>query len=174
VIEGRCPLVNWTHEVDQWIARVNCLANWFSELRLPVIDQEARFHLIQQICQDALSYKEIKDRPVWPVVRAWLSNAQQVQLDRFAPERFELPNGRRYKLQYVEGQSPVLAARIQDLYGAEGSLHICDGRVPVVIHILAPSHRPIQITQNLSSFWKEVYPRIKQELRRKYPKHEWR
>ena len=174
VIEGRCPLANWTHEVDQWVARVNCLANWLPELSLPVIDQEARFYLIQQICQDALSYKEIKDRPVWPVVRAWLSNAQQAQLDRFAPERFELSNGRRYKLQYAEGRSPVLAARIQDLYGVEGSLHICDGRVPIVIHILAPSHRPIQITQDLSSFWKEAYPRIKQELRRKYPKHEWR
>jgi ATP-dependent helicase HrpB len=174
VIDGRCPLANWTHEVDQWIARVNCLANWLPELRLPVINQEARFYLIQQICHDALSYKEIKDRPVCPVVRAWLSNAQQAQLDRFAPERFELPNGRRNKLQYSEGQSPVLAARIQDLYGIEGSLTICRGRIPVIVHVLSPSHRPIQITQDLSTFWKEAYPKIKQELRRKYPKHEWR
>jgi ATP-dependent helicase HrpB len=174
VIEGRCPLVNWTHDVDQWIARANCLSVWFPELQLPAIDQEARFYLIQQICHGALSYKEIKDRPVWPVVRAWLSKARQEQLDRLAPERFELPNGRRNKLQYAEGQPPVLAARIQDLYGVEGSLSICSGRVPVVVHILAPNHRPIQITQDLSTFWSEAYPKIKQELRRKYPKHEWR
>jgi ATP-dependent helicase HrpB len=174
VIEGRCPLANWTHDVDQWIARANCLSVWFPELQLPAIDQEARFYLIQQICHGALSHKEIKDRPVWPVVRAWLSKAQQEQLDRFAPERFELPNGRRNKLQYAEGQPPVLAARIQDLYGVEESLSICDGRVLVIVQVLAPNHRPIQITQNLSTFWKEAYPKIKQELRRKYPKHEWR
>jgi len=167
-------LFNWTHDVDQWIARANCLSVWFPELQLPAIDQEARFYLIQQICHGALGYKDIKDRPVWPVVRAWLSKGQQEQLDRLAPERFELPNGRRNKLQYAEGQPPVLAARIQDLYGVEGSLSICSGRVPVVVHILAPNHRPIQITQDLSTFWKEAYPKIKQELRRKYPKHEWR
>jgi ATP-dependent helicase HrpB len=174
VIDGRCPLVNWTHEVDQWIARVNCLSEWFPELRLPVIDREARFYLIKQICHGALSYKEIKDRPVWPVVRTWLSKTHQDHLDRFAPERFELPNGRRNKLHYAEGQPPVLAARIQDLYGVEASLSICSGRVPIVVHVLAPNHRPIQITQDLSTFWKEAYPKIKQELRRKYPKHEWR
>jgi ATP-dependent helicase HrpB len=173
VMDGRRPLVNWTHEVEQWIVRVNCLSKWFPELELPVIDQEVRFYLIQQICHGALSYKEIKDRAVWPVVRSWLSNTQQQQLDRFAPERFELPNGRRHKLQFAEGQPPVLAARIQDLYGVEGSLRICDERIPIVVHVLAPNHRPIQITQDLSTFWKEAYPKIKQELRRKYPKHEW-
>jgi ATP-dependent helicase HrpB len=174
VVEGRCPLVNWTHEVNQWIARANCLSEWFPELQLPVIDQGARFYLIQQICHGALSYKEIKERPVWSIVRAWLSKTQQENLDRFAPERIELPNGRRNKLAYAEGQPPVLAARIQDLYGVEGSLSIGNGRVPIVVHVLAPNHRPIQITQDLSTFWKEAYPKIKQELRRKYPKHEWR
>jgi ATP-dependent helicase HrpB len=174
VVDGRCPLVNWTHEVNQWIARVNCLSEWFPELQLPVIDQGARFYLIQQICHGALSYKEIKERPVWSIVRAWLSKTQQENLDRFAPERIELPNGRRNKLAYAEGQPPVLAARIQDLYGVEGSLSIGNGRVPIVVHVLAPNHRPIQITQDLSTFWKEAYPKIKQELRRKYPKHEWR
>ena len=69
---------------------------------------------------------------------------------------------------------PVLAARIQDLYGLNGSLRICEGRVAILVHILAPNHRPIQITQDLSNFWKEAYPKIKQELQRKYPKHEWR
>jgi len=174
VADGRCTLVNWTHEVDQWIARVNCLSEWFPELQLPGIDQGARLYLIQQICHGAFSYKEIKERPVWPVVRSWLSKTQQEHLDRFAPERFELPNGRRHKLHYAQGQPPVLAARIQDLYGVETSLNICNGQVPIIVHVLAPNHRPIQITQDLSTFWKEAYPKIKQELRRKYPKHEWR
>ena len=174
VIADRCPLAHWSHDVEQWIIRLNCLSQWYPDLGLPVIDAEARYHLVQQICQGAVSYKEIKDRPVWPVVKSWLSLLQQQALDQFAPARYELPTGRHAKLQYVENQPPLLAARIQDLYGVEGSLTICDGRVPILLQILAPNHRPIQTTQNLSTFWKEAYPKIKHELQRKYPKHEWR
>jgi ATP-dependent helicase HrpB len=174
VIAGRCPLAHWSHEVEQWTIRLNCLSQWYPELGLPMIDAEARFHLVQQICHGAVSYKEIKDRPVWPVVKSWLSPLQQQALDQFAPARFELPTGRHAKLQYGENQSPLLAARIQDLYGVDGSLTLCDGRVPILLQILAPNHRPIQTTQNLATFWKEAYPKIKQELQRKYPKHEWR
>ncbi len=173
-IAGRCPLAHWTHEVDQWIVRLNCLCEWYPDLGLPKIDAEARFYLTQQICHGAVSYKEIKDRPVWPVIKSWLSPLQQQALDQFAPARCELPNGRHAKLLYTENKPPMLAARIQDLYGVEGSLTICEGRVPILLQILAPSHRPIQTTQNLSSFWKDAYPKIKQELQRKYPKHEWR
>jgi ATP-dependent helicase HrpB len=174
VINGRCLLTEWDHEVEQWIIRLNCLADWYPELGLPKLDQEARKYLIAQICQGALSYREIKDRPVWPTVKAWLSPAQIPLVDRFAPSRFELPGGRKAKLTYSERQPPVLAARIQDLYGVEGSLKICDQRVALSIHVLAPNHRPVQITQDLSSFWREAYPKLKQELQRKYPKHEWR
>jgi ATP-dependent helicase HrpB len=174
VIEGRCPLAHWSHEIDQWIVRLNCLSLWYPELQLPIVDAEARFYLVQQICNGAISYKEIKDRAVWPVVKSWLSPLQQQALDQFAPARYELPTGRHAKLQYAENQSPLLAARIQDLYGVEGSLTICEGRVQILLQILAPNHRPIQTTQNLSIFWKEAYPKVKQELQRKYPKHEWR
>ena len=72
------------------------------------------------------------------------------------------------------GDPQTIAARIQDLYGVTGELRIAGHRIPLVIQILAPNHRPIQITQNLATFWKESYPKIKQELQRKYPKHEWR
>ena len=174
VIAGRCSLAHWSHDVEQWIIRLNCLSRWYPELGLPTIDAEARFHLVQQICHRAVSYKEIKERAVWPIVKSWLSTLQQQALDQFAPARYELPTGRHAKLQYVENQPPLLSARIQDLYGVDGSLTICEGRVPILLQILAPNHRPIQTTQNLSTFWKEAYPKIKQELQRKYPKHEWR
>ena len=83
-------------------------------------------------------------------------------------------NGRKAKLQYSENQPPVLAARIQDLYGVDRALTICDGRITVLIQVLAPNHRPVQITKDLATFWKETYPNVKRELQRKYPKHEWR
>jgi ATP-dependent helicase HrpB len=174
VISGRCPLTHWDHEVEQWITRLNCLTDWYPELGLPKLDQEGRKYLVSQICQGALGYREIKDRSVWPTVKAWLSPAQIPLIDRFAPARFELPGGRKGKLVYSERQPPVLAARIQDLYGVDGTLKICDQRVSVSIQVLAPNHRPVQITQDLSGFWREAYPKLKQELQRKYPKHEWR
>jgi ATP-dependent helicase HrpB len=174
VMAERFPLAHWNHEVDQWIVRLNCLAAWFPELGLAAIDNDAKVQLVQQICYGAVSYKEIKERAVWPTVRAWLSPGQQELIDKFTPERYALPSGRKAKLQYSENQPPVLAARIQDLYGVDRALTICDGRVTVLIQVLAPNHRPVQITKDLATFWKETYPNVKRELQRKYPKHEWR
>ncbi|HEY3898890.1 MAG TPA: ATP-dependent helicase HrpB [Chthoniobacter sp.] len=171
---GRCPLKNWDNAVDQWILRLNQLAGWYPEYELPPIGEEDRQMLLEQICLGATSYKEIKERQVWPTVKSWLSPAQQDLLEKYAPERYELPNGRKAKITYDAKAAPSIAARIQDLYGVTGEIRIAGNRVPVVIQVLAPNHRPIQITQNLENFWKESYPKIKQELQRKYPKHEWR
>ncbi len=174
VESGACPLKQWDNAVDQWIIRLNLLADWQPELQLPKLGPEDRRLLIEQVCHGAISYREIKERDVWPVVKSWLSGSQQDLVDRFAPERLTVPNGRKFKIAYSPNAAPVIAARIQDLYDVEGDLRIAGGRVPLVIQVLAPNQRPIQITQNLANFWKESYPKIKQELQRKYPKHVWR
>jgi ATP-dependent helicase HrpB len=174
VVSGTCILVNWDHAVEQFITRLNRLREWMPELELPGIGEPERRMLIEQICLGAMGYKEIKERQVWPVVKSWLSPTQQEMVDKFAPERIGLPNGKKWKIAYDPKAAPVIAARIQELYGVEGSLTIAAGRVPLVIQILAPNQRPVQVTQNLSTFWKEAYPKLKQELQRKYPKHEWR
>jgi ATP-dependent helicase HrpB len=171
---GRCPLDNWNFDVEQWIIRLNRLAEWCAEYEMPRLTPADRRTLLEQLCLGATSYREIKDRAVWPVVKSWLSPAQQDLLDRMAPERLELPGGRRAKITYAENAEPMLAARIQDLYGVEGDLRIAGGKVPLVIQVLAPNQRPVQVTTSLSTFWKESYPKLKQELSRKYPKHEWR
>ena len=174
VIAGNCPLKKWDHAVEQWIARLNFAAAAFPELELPPIGETARALLIEQVCQGATTYKEIKERPVGPILKSWLSATQQIAVDQLAPERIRLPNDRWAKIVYAEDKSPTIAARIQDLYGVSGRLTIGDGRVPLRIEVLAPNHRPIQITDDLTTFWRESYPKIKQELQRKYPKHEWR
>ncbi len=174
VISGTCPLKCWDHAVEQWILRLNLLTGWYPEFALPHLGEEDRVTLIEQICHGATSYREIKERPVWPVVKSWLSPAQLTLLDDYVPERLSLPKGRAFKITYAENAPPTIAVRIQDLYGVDGDLRIAGGRVPLVIQVLAPNHRPIQITTNLANFWKESYPKIKQELQRKYPKHEWR
>jgi ATP-dependent helicase HrpB len=174
VTSGLCVLVNWDHAVEQWIMRVNRLREWMPELELPEIGEGERRMLVEQICLGAMGYKEIKERAVWPVVKSWLSAAQQERVEKFAPERIGLPNGKKMKIAYDPKGAPAVAARIQELYGVEGSLTIAGGRVPLVIQVLAPNQRPVQVTENLSTFWKEAYPKIKQEMQRKYPKHEWR
>ncbi len=174
VIAGKCPLKNWDHATEQWIARLNFAAANFPELELPPIGEADRRLLIEQICLGATSYKEIKDRPVAPALKSWLSPAQLRALEHFAPERVVLPNERKARITYGPAKPPTIAARIQDLYGVENGLTIGPGRVPLRIEVLAPNHRPIQITDDLATFWRESYPKIKQELQRKYPKHKWR
>lgn len=174
VMAGRLILKHWDHEVEQWIARLNFLTAVCPELALPPLGEKDRRHLIEQICHGAFTYKEIKDRPVKPVVQSWLSSGQQELLNHHAPERVDLGNGRRPKVVYGDGAQPYAAARIQELFGLEKTPRIAMGRVPLTLHILAPNMRPVQITQDLAGFWREHYPRVKQELQRKYPKHEWR
>jgi ATP-dependent helicase HrpB len=174
VVAGRLKLNEWDHGVDQWILRLNLLSGWCPELELPRITEEDRRHLIEQLCHGAFSYKEIKDKPVKPLVMSWLNGAQRELFEKHAPERLELSNGRTPKVTYESSGAPFIALRIQELFGVTQTPKIARGRVPVLVHILAPSMRPVQITQDLAGFWKEHYPRIKQELQPKYPKHEWR
>ncbi|MFN2507193.1 MAG: ATP-dependent helicase HrpB [Chthoniobacterales bacterium] len=174
VVAGTCPLKNWDNAVEQWILRVNWIAVFMPELSIPRIGEAERLELIAQICSGAVTYKEIKDRPVGPVVKSWLSPQQQQLVEQFAPERITLPNGRKAKITYAASNSPSVAARIQDLYGVERNLALGRGRIPLVIQVLAPNNRPLQVTTDLEGFWRETYPKIKKELQRKYPKHEWR
>jgi ATP-dependent helicase HrpB len=175
VAAGTCPLKHWDNAVEQWLARVNFVAAQFPEMEFPRIDAAAKLLLFEQICQDAASYKEIKERPVWPIVKSWLNSGQQKALDDLAPERIKLASGRAAKITYGDdGSPPTIAARIQDLYDTPRGLAVGSGRVPIRIQVLAPNHRPIQITNDLETFWREGYPKIKKELQRKYPKHVWR
>lgn len=171
---GRLTLREWNHAVEQWIVRLNRLASWWPELGLPPIREEDRIHLLEQICLGAFSYKDIKDKHVWPTVRGWLSPGQIELLNQHAPERVKLANGREPRVTYDAAQAPFIALRIQELFGVKRAPTLAGGRVGVVVHILAPNQRPVQITEDLASFWRDAYPRVKQELQRKYPKHEWR
>jgi ATP-dependent helicase HrpB len=171
VAAGQCALENWNETVEQWLLRVNRLREWMPELGLPAIGAEDRTVMIEQICDGAFRYDEIKDRPVLPVVKSWLTREQQGV--RSTPERITC-RGRTVKVVYSADGPPTLAARIQDLYGVKDALRIANRRVAVRIQVLAPNNRPVQVTENLSAFWRETYPKLKQQLQRRYPKHEWR
>lgn len=174
VVAGNLVLKEWDHGVEQWILRLNLLSKWCPEFELPPITEDDRRHLIEQVCHGAIGYKDIKDREVRPVVQSWLSHAQRELLDKHAPERLSLPNGRTPKVSYEASNPPHIAMRIQELYDVMQTPKIAMGRVPVLVHILTPGMKPVQVTQDLANFWREHYPKIKSELQRRYPKHEWR
>ncbi len=174
VLSGKLKLEAWDESVEQWIVRVNRLAEWFPELEVNPITDADRATLIEQICYGELGYKDIRDKPVMPVLRDWLTAEQLAVIDEYLPERLVMANGRRSRIAYAKEGPPVLSARIQELYGVEGKFTLGHGRVPVKIEVLAPNQRPIQVTDDLSNFWREQYPKVKAELSRRYPRHEWR
>jgi len=171
---GRIVLSEWNETVEQWIVRVNCLAKWWPELEVNPITDADRAMLIEQVCYGSYGARELKDKPVMPVLRDWLLAEQLAVLDVYLPERLVMANGRKARLTYVKDGPPVLSARIQELYGVNSTFSLGHGRVPVKIEVLAPNQRPIQVTDDLSNFWREQYPKIKPELSRRYPRHEWR
>lgn len=174
VSAGRLELKDWDNSVEQWIARLNCLAKWCPEFELPPLAEEDRRAVIEQICHGAFSYKTIRDKQVKGTVKDWLSDLQKTMLNDHAPERLKLSNGRTPKVKYTEKEPPLISLRIQELYDVKSTPTVAMGRQPVLIHILAPNMRPVQVTQDLANFWKEHYPALKSQLSRRYPKHEWR
>jgi ATP-dependent helicase HrpB len=107
-------------------------------------------------------------------VKSWLSGQQQAWVEEHAPTRVKLPSGRAAQVVYSADGPPTIAARIQELYGIKDRIWIAKRRIGVRIQVLAPSNRPVQITEDLALFWRETYPKLKPELQRRYPKHEWR
>ena len=107
------------------------------------------------------------------VLAARLGPQRLQQLDRLAPTHLQVPSGSRRRLDYTSGDRPVLAVRVQELFGATATPTVVDGRVPVLLHLLSPAGRPVQVTDDLAGFWERAYPQVRAELRGRYPKHAW-
>ena len=162
-----------TEELVQLRARLACLSEWMPELGLPVLDDDRLRELLPQLCAGCLGFAELRKRSMAEALRGDLAWEELQALERHAPERLELPSGNRIRLVYEPGRPPVLAARIQELFGWTATPCVAAGRVPVLLHLLAPNYRPQQVTDDLGSFWSTTYGVVRKELRRRYPKHDW-
>lgn len=160
-------------EVSQLVARIRCLRNWMPEQDLPAWTAAELQQFLPTLAAGCRSLVELRAAPWAAHLRSSLTPMQRAALERGAPERITVPSGSRIALEYAEGQSPVLAVRIQEIFGLQDTPRIAGGRVRVLLHLLAPNHRPQQITDDLASFWSTAYPQIRSELRRRYPKHAW-
>ncbi|MDZ4199499.1 MAG: ATP-dependent helicase C-terminal domain-containing protein, partial [Kiritimatiellia bacterium] len=174
VLAGEVTLPGWDDRVKQWIERVRFLVRICPDLELPDFDDTARELAIRELCEEATSFRDIKDRNVFAAVRGILTPAQQGRVESLAPDRLSLPGGARGRIVYAADSPPRLTAKIQELYGLVESPRIAMGRVPLTVDILGPNSRSVQITSDLAGFWRETYPEIRKTLQRKYPRHEWR
>ncbi|HVR99426.1 MAG TPA: ATP-dependent helicase C-terminal domain-containing protein, partial [Thermoanaerobaculia bacterium] len=160
-------------EVASFLTRVRCLREWMPELGLPALDEESFRELLPMLAAGRRSFADLRRAPLLDVLQGALSYEQLQTLQREAPERLEVPSGSHIKLAYEPGKPPVLAARIQELFGLAETPRVAAGRVPVLLHLLAPNYRPQQVTHDLRSFWENTYPQVRKELQGRYPKHAW-
>lgn len=157
----------------QLIARIECLNNVMPDLGLPSLSDTPWMDFFNDWCSGLSSLDELKTRPLSSVICTRLTYEQQNKLDKEAPEKFLVPSGSQIKLTYELGKPPVLAARIQELFGMKETPKIAQGRIPLLIHLLAPNFRVQQITPDLASFWKNTYALVRKDLKARYPKHSW-
>jgi ATP-dependent RNA helicase HrpB len=160
-------------EVAGFLARVRSLADWRPELELPVFTDSEIRDLLPALAAGRKSFAELRRAPLLDVLQGALSYPQLAALRREAPERLEVPSGSHVELHYEPGKPPVLAARIQELFGLEETPRVAAGRIPVLLHLLAPNGRPQQVTHDLRSFWTNTYPEVRKELQGRYPRHSW-
>jgi len=156
-----------------FLARLRWLAATMPDLALPTIDDAALKSLLPELCSGLRSLDEVRAADWLSRLQAAVGYDRLTEIDRLAPTHLDLPNGKRFKLQYEPSGPPILAVRIQELFGVTETPRIAGGRIPLVLHLLGPNHRPQQVTSDLASFWKNTYPTVKKELRRRYPKHKW-
>jgi ATP-dependent helicase HrpB len=155
------------------VNRVRCLAQWMPELGLPALDTAGLATVLPHVCYGCRSLDELRKAPWLAHLRAALTPEQQQILAREAPERIKVPSGSHIALHYEPGKPPVLAVRIQEIFGMLTTPRVAGGRVAVLLHLLAPNHRPQQVTDDLASFWRTTYHQVRKDLRRRYPKHAW-
>ncbi len=153
--------------------RARCLRIWVPEWNLPAFEPDDMQTMLTSLCHGRRSFADLRTANWLEAMRGSMPHAQFQMIERHAPERLPVPSGSEIALQYEEGRPPILAARIQELFGMTETPRVADGRVKVLVHLLAPNYRPQQVTDDLASFWKNTYPLVRKELRGRYPKHDW-
>ena len=160
-------------DAGRFRTRVRCLRAWLPELGLPAFDESDLRELLEHLARGRRSLAELKHGPWLDLMKGRLRYEQMRSLEAEAPERLEVPSGSHIRLEYEEGRPPVLAVRIQELFGLTETPRVARNRVKVLLHLLAPNYRPQQVTDDLASFWANGYPQVRKELRARYPKHSW-
>ena len=160
-------------EARQFILRVKLAAAHYPDYGLPKLHEDDWRLIYGEMCEGKASARDLEGASVTRALREYLGESLAAFVDKAVPTGLKLKGGRMGRLTYPEKGPPELSARLGDFLGMEGKTAILDGKVEVVYDILAPNYRTVQKTSDLSGFWKNTYPEVKKELKRRYPKHPW-
>ena len=159
--------------VEQLRARVAFLRRVMPELDLAPLDDDALAELLPGLVAGRRRLAQLRETPLGPLLKARLGSRALRLLDEHAPELLPVPTGRDLPLRYDADGPPVLAVKLQELFGLAATPRVAGGRVSVLLHLLSPAGRSVQVTSDLASFWSTTYPTVRRELRGRYPKHPW-
>ena len=169
-------LFNDDEEAGGWLMRYRWLAQACPELSLPAITDDDLRAMITDLCAGCRSRAEVAAKPKLPWLTGRFDFHLAQRIDAMAPSHLLVPTGNRIRLDYTDAnvtRGPVLAVRLQELFGVAETPRIAETRIPVLLHLLGPNYRPEQITTDLASFWTNTYPQVRKDLRSRYPKHSW-
>ncbi|WP_206106134.1 ATP-dependent helicase HrpB [Olivibacter sp. XZL3] len=171
-------LLNFHAEVEQWQNRVLSLRHWNPEEGWPAVDTtsllESADKWLTPYLYTCRKTEDLRKLDLYRILSHSLPVWQQRRLDELAPIKLTVPSGSQIKLQYApNGEPPVLAVRLQEVFGMLKTPFINEGKTPLVLHLLSPGFKPVQITSDLKSFWNSTYFEVRKELKRRYPKHAW-
>lgn len=171
-------VLSFGHFLRQWRARVMWLGRIDDHRsEWPDLSDEALLQTLDQWLGPYLTgittLDRVKRLDLTTPLLALLTHEQLRRLDRLAPSHITVPSGSRLPIDYEQSESPVLAVRLQEMFGCKDTPRVADGKIPLILHLLSPAKRPVQVTQDLGGFWKKAYQDVRKELRGRYPKHYW-
>lgn len=166
-----------SEKAQSLLNRARCAQHWALPVSLPPLDEPSLLDALDEWLAPFMiglrSMQDLKKIDVYSALEAWFGWESTKQLNRLLPETYEVPTGSRYAIRYQPEQKPVLAVRIQEMYGQATSPTIADGQITLVVELLSPAQRPLQITQDLAGFWQGAYREVQKEMKGRYPKHVW-
>ena len=156
-------------ELQEFLARVE-FASQHSAVA-PIAEAQVRV-AFSELCYGLRSFSQVKEAGA-SLIATLERRIDNHLLSTIAPAKLRLPSGRQTKVHYDRGKPPWVASRLQDFFGLQETPRVAAGKVPVVVQLLAPNNRPVQVTTDLAGFWQRLYPQLRKELGRRYPKHKW-
>ncbi len=170
-------VLNWTEDAQQLRLRLQCAARWLADEAWPAVDEasllaELEAWLLPHM-SGVKSLRALKNVNVREALYAWLPWTLRQRLDSELPTHYTVPTGSRIAIRYDDENPPALAVRMQEMFGEASTPTIAQGRVPLVLELLSPAQRPLQITRDLSAFWQGAYREVQKEMKGRYPKHVW-
>ncbi|WP_036626620.1 ATP-dependent helicase HrpB [Pantoea sp. AS-PWVM4] len=175
--EKGLSVLGWTPEAEQLRLRLHCAAQWLPDEAWPAFDDETLLESLEAwLLPEMGGVRDLKGLQNVNLVSALLhllTWSQRQRLDTVLPTHYTVPTGSRLPIRYDAEKPPALAVRIQEMFGEASNPAVAEGRIPLVLELLSPAHRPLQITRDLAAFWRGAYPEVQKEMKGRYPKHPW-